>query len=232
MKKLSLVFALLCATAWTTYATNIGDDFHAHYSAGANLSAYNKDMSAMVGMIDFTSGGGRTFPAADLGVNVSIFKPSSDNTLSSDSYTVLPFLVATTKIPVIDVGVVARGTSISGYTSVGGGLTYQLQFFHTLNVSLGGFYDNGRTDWYTTDHYSLSAVASADILIFTPYLGIGYDYSKLQTRGFEYNRSTSDGQVRTMVGINASPIPFLSGFVAYTMTKDSHGFTGGMGLSF
>ena len=101
-----------------------------------------------------------------------------------------------------------------------------------LNLSFGAFYDNGRTDWYTNDHYSASAIAFTHVLIFTPYIGVGYDYGKLKTRGYTYNQSTSDGTPRGMVGLNVNPFPLLTGFVAYTVTKDSHGFTGGLGISF
>ncbi len=232
MKKFLLVLTALFVTGASAYATNMGDDFRAHYSANSNLSAYNRDLTATMGMIDFNTGNAKTFPAASLGVSLSVFKTSSNNDISSDSYVVQPYLVAETKIPVIDVGVVLRGTDLNGYKSIGGGLTYQMSVLDFLNLNFGGFYDRGSTEWYTNDHYSLSAVASAGILIFTPYLGVGYDYGTIKTRGFANNRSSSDGQLRGMVGLNMSPLPLLSGFVGYTVTKDSHGFTGGIGLSF
>lgn len=233
MKKLLYVLALLSLTPLAAQAGDMGDDFHDHYVPGvSNLKAYNRDLNGLVGMVDFHTGRGSDFPSVSLGANVSVFKPSSDNNISSDSYTVLPFLVAETTIPYLNVGVVARGTSANGYSSVGGGLTYRLSMLEFLNLSFGAFYDNGRTDWYTNDHYSASAVASTTVLFFTPYLGVGYDYGKLKTRGYTSNESTSDGTPRGMVGVNIHPIPLLSGFVAYTITKDSHGFTGGVGLSF
>jgi len=232
MKKLFLLFVVLVA-AVAANATNMGDDFKDHYSPNANLAAYNRDLSSLIGVVDFHTGRAKNFPAISLGGSVGIFKASKDNDISSDTYTVLPFLVAETKIPVINVGVVARGTSINGYRSVGGGLTYQMDVLEMVNLSFGAFYDNGRTDWYHANHYSASAIASMNILALTPYVGVGYDYGKLSTRGFGAdNRSTSNGQARGMVGLKISPFPFFSGFVAYTITKDSHGFTGGLGASF
>lgn len=233
MKKWYFAVALLLLLPLVSWADNIGDDFREHYVPGkSNLKAYSRDLNGLVGMVDFHTGKGGNFPSINLGANVSVFKPSSKNDISHDSYTVLPFLVAETKIPVINVGVVARGTAANGYRSVGGGLTYQMSLLEFLNLSFGAFYDNGRTDWYRNNHYSASAIASTHVLIFTPYVGVGYDYGKLKTHGYTKNESVSDGTPRGMVGINVHPFPLLSGFVAYSVTKDSHGFTGGVGLSF
>ncbi len=233
MKKLFYVLAFLTLAPLAADARNIGDDFHDHYVPGvSNLKAYNRDLNGLVGMVDFHTGRAKNFPAVNLGANLSVFKRSSNNDISSDSYTVLPFLVAETKIPVINVGVVARGTDVSGYRSLGGGLTYQLSMLEFLNLSFGAFYDNGRTDWYKNDHYSASAIASTNVLFLTPYIGVGYDYGKLKTRGYTHNESASNGTPRGMVGVNVHPFPLLTGFVAYTITKDSHGFTGGLGVSF
>lgn len=233
MKKFTLLLATMLLAPLAALAGNIGDDFHHHYVPGkSNLKAYNRDLNGLVGMVDFHTGKGKNFPAVSLGASVSVFKPSSENNISSDSYTVLPFLIAETKIPYLGVGVVARGTDVNGYRSLGGGLTYQMGVLEMVNLSFGAFYDNGRTDWYTNDHYSASAIASTNVLIFTPYVGVGYDYGKLKTRHYAHNESASNGTPRGMIGVNVHPVPLLTGFVAYTITKDSHGFTGGVGLSF
>lgn len=232
MKKLILSF-IVFVVALTIHAKNMGEDFRDHYGPSSNLEAYNRDLSSLVGVVDFHTGRAQNFPAFNIGASVGVFKPSKDNDISSDSYTVLPFIVAETKIPVINVGVVARGTNMDGYRSIGGGLTYQMSLLEVVNLSFGAFYDNGRTDYYRSDHYSASAIAYTTVLFLTPYIGVGYDYGKLATRTFgASDRETSNGQPRGMVGLKISPFPLFSGFVAYTVTKDSHGFTGGLGLSF
>ena len=232
MKKLFLSFVVL-VTAMAAGATNMGDDFRDHYTPSSNLKAYNRDLSSLIGVVDFHTGRAQNFPAISVGASVGIFKPSKDNDISSDSYTILPFVVAETKIPVINVGVVARGTAVNGYRSIGGGLTYQMNVLEMVNLSFGAFYDNGRTDYYHSNHYSASAIASMNLLALTPYVGVGYDYGTLGTRGFgSNNRDVSNGEPRGMIGLKISPFPLLSGFVAYTITKDSHGFTGGLGASF
>ncbi len=232
MKKLLAVLVGVFCLTGAAAASNIADDFHAHYSAASDLAAYNKDINALIGLADFHTGKGTTFPGFDIGATLSAVKPSSNNNISSDDYLYAGFITAETKIPVLNLGVVLRGTDSNGFQSLGGGLKYNFGLFDTINISLGGFYDRGSTDWYTTDHYSLSAVASMNVLFLTPYVGIGYDYGELKTKDLWPSRSTSDGDMRYTAGVNLKPFPFVYVFAAYTKTSSSHGLQGGVGLNF
>ena len=232
MKKLLAVLWVFLCWAGAASASNIADDFHAHYTAASDLSAYNKDINALIGVADFHTGKGTTFPGFDIGASLSAVKPSSNNDISSDDYLYAGFITAETKIPVLDLGVVVRGTNSNGFKSLGGGLKYNFGLFDTIHISLGGFYDRGSTDWYTTDHYSLSAVASMNVLFITPYVGIGYDYGELETKDLLPARSTSDGDVRYTAGVNVKPFPFVYMFAAYTKTSSSNALQGGIGLNF
>ena len=137
MKKLALLLTVFLTAPLLALADNMGNDFHDHYVPGtSNLKAYNRDLNGLVGMVDFHTGRAKVFPGINLGANVSVFKPSSGNNISSDSYTVLPFLIAETKIPYLGVGVVARGTDVNGYRSLGGGLTYQMTLIEFLDDEL------------------------------------------------------------------------------------------------
>ena len=209
MKKLlTFLFALFVLTGYSA-AANIADDFRAHYSASTDLSAYNKDINAMIGLADFHTGKGTTFPGFDVGASFAAIKPSSKNTITSDDYLYVGFLSAETKIPVVNLGVVVRGTDMNGFSSLGGGLKYNFGLFDTIHVSVAGFYDRGQTVWYTTDHYSASAVASMNVLFLTPYVGLGYDYGELKTKDVLPERSTKDGALRYTVGVNMKPFPFV-----------------------
>ncbi len=232
MKKLLSVLVSILCFAGAAAASNIADDFRAHYSAASDLAAYNKDINAMVGLADFHTGKGTSFPGFDIGATLTAVKPSSNNNISSDDYLYTGFITAETKIPVLGLGVVLRGTDMNGFESLGGGLKYNLGLFDTIHVSLGGFYDRASTDWYTTDHYSLSAVASMNVLFITPYVGVGYDYGELETKDLLPSRSTSDGDMRYTAGVNVKPFPFVYMFAAYTKTSSSHGLQGGVGVNF
>ena len=135
-------------------------------------------------------------------------------------------------VPVINTTVAVRGTAFNGLESIGVGLKYNYNVLELFNVTLAGFYDRASTDWYTLDHLSISAVASATVLFLTPYLGIGYDYGDMSTRKYSPNRSTSDGATRWTAGLRVSPLPLFYVFGAYTHTASNSGFQAGIGLNF
>lgn len=233
MKKILVLLFALCAFApFAKAASNIADDFRAHFGASSDLAAYNKDISALIGIADFHTGRGTAFPGFDIGATMTAVRPSSANNISSEDYIYTGFLSAETKIPVVGLGVVVRGTDMNGFESLGGGLKYNFSVLDTVHFALGAFYDRAKTDWYTQDHYSASASASMNVLFLTPYVGIGYDYGEIETRGFTNNRSSSDGAARYTAGINFKPFPFVYVFAAYTKTAGNEGFQGGVGLNF
>lgn len=234
MKKVFLTLVGLFAFAAASYAaTNIADDFRQHYNpATGDLSAYNKDINTLIGLTDFHTGRATSFPGFDIGGTFSTVKVGSKNNISSEDYIMTGFLSAETFIPVVNLTAAVRGTDFNGFESIGAGIKYNYNLLELVNVTVAGFYDRAKTDWYTTDHYSVSAVASTSVLFLTPYLGLGYDYGKLSTRHYANNRSTSDGAMRYTAGVNVSPFPFVYFFVAYTKTADNDGFHGGLGLNF
>lgn len=233
MKKVFvLIFAFFAFAPFAKASNNIADDFRNHFGVNSNLSAYNKDISSLIGIADFHTGRGTTFPGFDIGVTMTAIKPSSSNNISSEDYIYTGFLSAETKIPVVGLGVVVRGTDMNGFESLGGGLKYNFSVLDTVHFALGAFYDRAKTDWYTQDHYSASASASMNVLFLTPYVGIGYDYGEIETRGFTHNRSSSDGAARYTAGVNFKPFPFVYVFASYTKTAGNEGFQGGLGLNF
>ena len=211
---------------------NLSDDFGAHFGPGSNLQAYNKDIINLIGTADFHAANSPTFPGVNVGLLFNAVKVSGSNNISSEDYMAGGFLSAATKLPVLDVGVVLRGTNFNGLKSIGGGLTYNKTFFEFLRMSVGGFYDHASTDYYALNHYSVSAMASTDFLVFTPYAGVGYDWGDISTRRFAQNRSESDGAARYTVGVNMQWMPMIYLFGAYTHTHGNGSFNGGVGFSF
>ena len=233
MKKIILAVLFSAALAVPAAAdVDLSDDFGKHFGPNSNLSAYNKDISNLIGLSDFHSGSAPAFPGFDLGVTFNAIKPSSNNNISSEDYLMTGFISASTKIPVIGLGAVVRGTYFNGLESIGGGLTYHFTAVDFLNISAGAFYDHASTDYYSLNHYSVSATASTSLLIFTPYVGIGYDYGDISTRKFAQNRSSKDGSMRYTVGVYAKVLPFIYVFAAYTKTQGDGSVNGGVGFSF
>ena len=228
MKKLLFSVFCLMAFAWPASAS-MNSDFADHFNVGG-LADYNRDLSTMMGMADFHTGRGTTFPGFDVGVSVSAVKTSSDN-FSSEDYFYAPFITAETQLPILGLGVALRGTQYDGFKSLGGGLKWHGSLA-LINLSAAAFYDHYGTDYYDGNHYSLSASASVNILFLTPYVGIGYDYSELTTKGAFSGEKTDDGVVRYTAGVNFHPLPLFYVYGAYTYTKYSQGFQGGIGLNF
>ncbi len=233
MKKFILVSLFSAILALPAMAdTDLGDDFGKHFGPGSNLAAYNKDINNLIGLNDFHSGSAPAFPGFDLGITFNAIKPSDSNNITSEDYLMAGFVSASTKIPVIGLGAVVRGTYFNGLESIGGGLTYHTTFVEFLNVSAGAFYDHASTDYYSLNHYSASVTASTSLLVFTPYVGLGYDYGDISTRKFAQNRSSKDGAMRYTVGVNATLFPPIYVFVAYTKTQGEGCINGGVGISF
>lgn len=233
MKKIVLAMLFCAALAIPAAAdVNLSDDFGKHFGPGSNLAAYNKDINNLIGLNDFHSGSSPMFPGFDLGVTFNAIKPSDKNNISSENYMMAGFVTASSRIPVLDLGVVVRGTYFNGLESIGGGLTYHTSLVEFLNVSAGVFYDHASTDYYSLNHYSASVTASTSLLVFTPYVGLGYDYGDISTRKFAQNRSSKDGAMRYTVGVNATLFPPIYVFAAYTKTQGEGCINGGVGISF
>lgn len=226
MKKLLLFCLFSFCFALPAFA-GMNEDFKNFRPSG--FAAYNRDVATFLGMADFHTGKGTSFPGFDVGATVSAVK-TSDDSFSKEDYFYAPFITAETQIPVLGIGIAARGTSYNDFQSFGGGLKWHGSLA-LINLSASLFYDRYKTDFYQGNHYSASASASVNVLFFTPYVGIGYDYSDMETKNFTAY-STDDDVVRYTAGVNFHPLPLVYVYGAYSYTKDNHGFQGGLGINF
>jgi hypothetical protein len=119
------------------------------------------------------------------------FLPFDDDNFADDEYFYAPFITAETQLPILGIGIAARGTSYNDFESLGGGLKWTGNVA-TIHLAAGLFYDRFKTDYYDGDHFSASASASLDLVVLTPYIGIGYDYSEMETKHFLTNHKTDD----------------------------------------
>ena len=228
MKKI-IIFVFMTVVFALPASADMGTDFRDHFQAGA-LADYNRDVSAMIGLADLHIGQSATFPAFSVGASVSAIKTSSDN-FSSQDYFYVPYVTAQTQLPFFNLGVALRGTTYDGFNSIGMGVKWNKSLlFFDLNASV--FYDRYNTDYYDGDHFSVSTVASVSLLAFTPYVGVGYDYSGIKTKNMGLSASSYDGAARCSVGVSFAPIPFVHAYGAYTVSEYNQGFQGGLGVSF
>ena len=221
---LMLVFAL---PASASMSSDFRDNFH-----GSGLSSYNRDIATMLGLTDFHSGKSVLFPGFDVGATLAAVKTSSGN-FSKKDYFYAPFVVAETQFPFLDLGLALRGTTYDDFEALGIGLKWNFSW-GIVDFSTSSFYDYYKTDYYHGNHYTSSISASVDMLLFTPYIGIGYDYNELKVKnmGSLSGRKTDNDVIRYTAGVNFHPLPLLYVYGAFTYTKDTHGFQGGLGLNF
>jgi glutathione S-transferase len=116
---------------------------------------------------------------------------------------------------------------------LGGGLKWN-ESIAIVNLNASVFYDRYGTDYYDGDHFSVATYASVPLLMFTPYVGLGYDYSAIKTKdlGLQSGLTSYDDVMRYTAGVRFQPIPFVYAYGAYTYTKYNHGFQGGVGVNF
>ncbi len=230
MKKLLLGILTVLLFALPASA-DMNDDFRDHFNVNG-LAAYNRDLATLLGQADFHTGKGVTFPGFDITATLTSVK-TSDDSFTSQSYFYAPFITAETELPIFNLGVALRGTAYDGFSSIGGGIKWH-ESVAIINLAAGIYYDHYNADYYNGNHYSASASASTNLLIFTPYIGIGYDSSDITVKdmGANSGKKSSDDIVRYSAGVNIHPIPFLYLYGAYTYSKYNHGFQGGFGLSF
>ena len=230
MKKIYAVFLLVMAFALPVRA-DMNTDFRDHFNVNG-LASYNRDLSTMMGQADFHTGKGVTFPGFDVGVSVAAVKTSNDN-FTSEDYFYAPYVTAETQLPFFNLGVALRGTTYDGFHSLGAGVKWH-ESIAIVHLGASVFYDRYGADYYDGDHFSISTAASVPVLVFTPYVGIGYDYSSIKTKdlGTWSGKTSDDGVMRYTAGIRFQPLPFIYAYGAYTYTKYNHGFQGGLGFNF
>ncbi|MCK5358030.1 MAG: hypothetical protein KAJ48_06505 [Elusimicrobiales bacterium] len=210
----------------------------------ALLKPFAKDLGGLIGGADFSSGRTLSFPGFDIGLATVIqFKPDSDNLVLKnagvDAFG-LPTIQVSGAIPTIGVDAVIRGLSVSGLSIVGGGLKYGVyksgiaKFIPDVMVS--AFYDTIKYDYFKGNHYSFNVSASFDIPIIKPFVGLGYDKTKLEIKN---NSNTllngikaKTGESRMTIGAKIIPFPFTYLFGAYSMLHGNAGAQLGLGIKF
>ena len=230
MRKILAVCFLLSMLVLPVRA-DMGTDFRDHFNI-SGLASYNRDLSTMIGQADFHTAKNAMFPSFDIGASIAAVKTSNDN-FSGDSYFYAPYITAETQLPFFNIGVALRGTSYDGFNSLGAGVKWH-ETIAIVHLGASVFYDRYGTDYYDGDHFSVSTSASVPLLVFTPYVGIGYDYSGIKTKdlGAFSGRTSYDGVMRYTAGLRFQPLPLVYVYGAYTYTKYNHGFQGGIGLNF
>ena len=242
LKMISIaVLSLMVFTngAWANHMDNFKNNV-----TSTLLKPFTEDLGGLIGGQDFNSGRTLSFPGFDIGLGAVVqFKPNSKNLVLKnagvDSFG-LPYVQVSAGIPLTGTDVVLRGISVSGFSIIGGGLRYGVyksgvaKFIPDVMVS--AFYDTIKYDYFKGNHYSFNVSASFDIPIIKPFVGLGYDKTKLEIKNNPVvalnGVEAKTGESRMTIGAKIIPFPFTYLFGAYSMLHGNAGAQLGLGIKF
>lgn len=245
MKKMMIALAVAAASVSAAWASPF-DDFKDQVIATASrgMDAFAADVGGLIGGADFNSGRAVGFPGFDVGIGGMVqAKPSSSNIILKNAGVdafglVLPH--ATVALPVVGADFTLRGITYSGFSVIGGGVTYPVFKSGTVtmfipDVSVSAYYDAISYDYFSGSHFSLDASASLNIPVIKPFAGVGYDKTSLEVKGISSVVNGIEGKAsktRLTVGAKLIPFPFLYVYGAYSLLHGNTGMNFGLGARF
>ena len=236
-----LVFAFL-ACAGSAFADQYGG--FQQYADGGSLKPFARDLGGVLGAGSFHSARSLGFSGFDVGFRGGMqFSPDkNDRILRNNGVKAfgLPWVQAEIGMPFKLDGFI-RGVSYQGLTIAGGGLRYGL-----LKVSdkpwapqllLSGVGHSVVHQYFSASHFGLSLVGSMGIPVFTPYVGAGFDRTRLLVRSSALDPSLNGSTVTTLesrftAGMQFRPWTFVYMNAAYVLMHGQSGAEAGMGLRF
>jgi len=242
---LKTLLALL-ATVWlfpsTARAVNPFDQFLTNL-AQDRLAPFALDVGGLLGAADFHSARTLAFPGFDVGLVGSVqSKPEADDqimNLAGVKGFGLPMLQASVGLPVIPLNLSVRGLSAGGAKFVGGGLRFGVYKSGLImaipDVSVNLNYDVMSHDVFKLGHMSAGVQASFNIPIVKPFVGIGFDRTKVEVNSplsLLNGVSAKASGTRAQVGATISPLPFVYIYGAYNLLHGQTGYSFGLGAKF
>ncbi|HOW89757.1 MAG TPA: hypothetical protein PL037_05705 [Elusimicrobiales bacterium] len=217
------------------FKTNVADGLVKPFAA---------DLGGIIGGADFSSGRTIGFPGFDVGaVGMVQTKPGKDNLILRNANVKgfgLGLLQASVALPFLDTDISVRGVSYSGFTLAGGGLRHSIlrsgPFTKFIpDVSAAVFFDTVNYKYFTARHLSADLSASFDLPLIKPFIGAGYDRTRVAIKGVSAALDGMDAiasKPRYSAGARIVPFPFLYVFGAYTVLHGRNGFNFGAGARF
>lgn len=183
-KKIALFFLVSCFCA--AGASAAGYDGFYNVTAGA-LKPFARDIGGLLG-----SGSNQTarplgFAGFDIGVRaMSQFNPSHGNSvLRKNNIFGLGVIQAEIGMPYRIDGFV-RGGVFEGIAVAGGGLRYGLWNVsdekYKVNATLVGMANLAAHRYFYAVHFNTSFVCSVNVPVAAPFVGIGYDFTRLEAQ--------------------------------------------------
>jgi len=244
MSKFSYVLAL--AAALTVAKAARADQFGGFEQLAdqGSLKPFARDLGGVLGSATFHSGRSLGFSGFDVGPRGGMqFYPSKgDKILRGNGVRAfgLPWAQAEIGMPFKIDGFV-RGVSYQGLTGAGGGLRYGL--LKTTDAPwapqllISGVAHSVVHNFFTASHAGVSLVGSMGSQVFTPYVGAGFDRTRLVVRSSKLDPTLNGSVVTTLesrftAGVQYRPWTFFYVSAAYVLMHGQSGSEAGVGLRF
>lgn len=231
----SLVPASTKAAAFNEFATRARAEL---------IRPFALDLGGLLGAAGFHRGRALGFPGFELGVvGATQFRPDKDNLILRDANVKafgLPLLHAAAGLP-WNIDVVAHGLKAQNAGIFGGGLRCGLfknglltKFMPDVGVSV--FADKVNHPNFNAVHYAGNLNAGWDLPLVKPFLGAGFDSTKVtvgaaQTAGVTGLSATAKG-ARWTAGADLTPFPFINLRAAYLLLHGVPGASFSLGAKF
>ncbi|OGS18306.1 MAG: hypothetical protein A2219_08745 [Elusimicrobia bacterium RIFOXYA2_FULL_50_26] len=251
MKKALVLAVVLMEITATVFAANPFDEFNNKVAGAATevaqqyLDNFAKDLGAVLGGGTFHQGKTLGFPGFDIGIHVPAKKVRSDNEIVKaagiDTF-MFPALQAEIGLPA-KIDLLARYMGYAGSNLIGVGGRYgilkgSLPLMPSLSVQ--GIYSmlnvNADANKFNATTISVGAVASFNIPVVDPYVGIGFDSTSVEPDSSislpQAGMKGSASAYRLEAGINLSLFPLTYLQLGGVLINSDLSYTAGLGLKF
>ena len=222
IKKLFVFQSVFFLAAACLFAANPFDQFKnslsgvANSVAQQNLDNFAKDFGALLDGGSYHQAKVLGFPGVDIGVHVPAVKTSEEDTIvkaSSVNNMFLPIIQAEAGLPA-KIDIIGRFSSYENSTLIGGGVRYGIiksELPAVPSVSVQALYTqfeaNVGLNKFKANDVGVHAIASFDLVVVTPYVGIGYNSVNVVPDISITNLTSRVNFVRIEGGINIALLP-------------------------
>ncbi len=232
---LSLSPVLAAATPFSEFEGRVRADL---------IKPFALDLGGVLGATGFHTGRPLGFPGFEVGfVGATQFRPDKDDRILRDAGVKafgLPLLHVGVGLP-MNFDVVAHGLSVQGASIFGGGVRYGLfksglltKFLPSVGVSV--FADKVNHAAFSATHYAANASAMWDLPVVAPFVGFGYDQTKVSVGAATFAGVTGLSETakgtRLTAGADLTPLPFARIRAAYMLLHGVPGATISLGVKF
>jgi hypothetical protein len=214
------------------------------FADSGSMKPFCRDLGGVLGAATFHSGRSLGFSGFDAGIRGGmLFSPDPNDRILRNNGVHdfgLPWVQAEIGMPFKIDGFI-RGISYQGLTIAGGGLRYGLLKSSDApwapQLLISGSGHSVVHQFFSASHFGANLVYSMGIPVFTPYIGGGFDRTRVVARSSTLD-PTINGQTfqtlesRFTAGFTVRPWPFFYLNLAGNLSHGRRGGEGGIGLHF